>query len=84
MSSDKNPVSQQEANDAVEAAYLAFQEVAKFDQAKIDRICEAMAQVALRASLRLGSMACEETGFGKADDKREKTRFITNKLEISK
>ncbi len=75
--SDKNPVSQQEASDAVEAAYLAFQEVAKFDQAKIDRICEAMAQVALRASLRLGSMACEETGFGKADDKREKNRFAS-------
>ncbi len=69
--SDENPVSQQEASDAVEAAYLAFQEVAKFDQAKIDRICEAMAQVALRASMRLGAMANEETGFGKAEDKRK-------------
>ena len=77
MSSDKNPVSQQEANDAVEASYLAFREVAKFDQAKIDRICEAMAQVALRASARLGQMACEETGFGKAEDKREKNRFAS-------
>ncbi|HXH70562.1 MAG TPA: aldehyde dehydrogenase family protein [Pyrinomonadaceae bacterium] len=75
--SDENPVSQQEASDAVETAYLAFQEVAKFDQAKIDRICEAMAQVALRASLRLGAMACEETGFGKAEDKREKNRFAS-------
>ena len=72
---NKNPVSQQDASDAVEAAYLAFQEVAKFDQAKIDRICEAMAQVALRASMRLGAMANEETGFGKAEDKREKNRF---------
>jgi acetaldehyde dehydrogenase (acetylating) len=77
MSSDNNSVSQQEASDAVEAAYLAFQEVAKFDQAKIDRICEAMAQVALRASLRLGQMACEETGFGRAEDKREKNRFAS-------
>ncbi len=75
--SDNNSVSQQEASDVVEAAYLAFQEVAKFDQAKIDRICEAMAQVALRASLRLGSMACEETGFGNAADKREKNRFAS-------
>jgi acetaldehyde dehydrogenase (acetylating) len=75
--SDKNPVSQQEASDAVEAAYLAFHEVAKFDQAKVDRICEAMAQVALRASVRLGQMACEETGFGKAEDKREKNRFAS-------
>ena len=77
MSNDKNPVSQQEASDAVEAAYLSFQEVAKFDQAKIDRICEAMAQVALRASMRLGSMANEETGFGNAEDKREKNRFAS-------
>ena len=74
---DKNTISQQEASDAVEAAYLAFQEVAKFDQAKIDRICEAMAQVALRASMRLGSMANEETGFGNAEDKREKNRFAS-------
>ncbi|MDQ3061523.1 MAG: aldehyde dehydrogenase family protein, partial [Acidobacteriota bacterium] len=75
MSEQKDQISQQEAQNAVEAAHLAFQEVAKFDQAKIDRICEAMAQVALRASLRLGQMACEETGFGRAEDKREKNRF---------
>lgn len=72
---DKDLISQQEARNAVEAAYLAFQTVAKFDQAKIDRICEAMAQVALAESARLGSMANEETGFGKAEDKREKNRF---------
>ena len=72
---DKDLVSQQEARNAVDAAYLAFQTVAKFDQNKIDRICEAMANVALRESLRLGQMANEETGFGKAEDKREKNRF---------
>jgi acetaldehyde dehydrogenase (acetylating) len=75
MSEDKNSVSQQEAQNAVEAAHLAFQAVAKFDQAKIDRICEAMAQVALRAAARLGAMANEETGFGRAEDKQEKNRF---------
>jgi acetaldehyde dehydrogenase (acetylating) len=75
MSEERASISQQEAGNAVEAAHLAFQEVAKFDQTKIDRICEAMADVALRAALRLGSMACEETGFGKPEDKREKNRF---------
>jgi acetaldehyde dehydrogenase (acetylating) len=75
MSEGIDSISQQEAASAVEAAYLAFQEVARFDQAKIDRICEAMAQVALRAAARLGAMACEETGFGKAEDKQEKNRF---------
>ncbi len=72
---DKDLISQQEARDAVESAHLAFRAVAKFDQAKIDRICEAMANVALEESLRLGAMASEETGFGKAEDKREKNRF---------
>jgi acetaldehyde dehydrogenase (acetylating) len=68
-------VAQQEARDAVEAAHLAFQTVAKFDQAKIDRICEAMANAGLREAARLGQIALEETGFGKAEDKREKNRF---------
>jgi acetaldehyde dehydrogenase (acetylating) len=75
MPEDKDLVSQQEARDAVEAAHLAWASVAKFDQTKIDKICEAMANAALRESLRLGQMANEETGFGKAEDKREKNRF---------
>jgi acetaldehyde dehydrogenase (acetylating) len=75
MPEDKDLISQQEARDAVEAAHLAWKTVAKFDQAKIDRICEAMANVALAESLRLGQMANEETGFGKPEDKREKNRF---------
>ena len=72
---DKDLISQQEARDAVDSAHLAFKAVAKFDQAKIDRICEAMANVALAESARLGAMANEETGFGIAADKREKNRF---------
>src|SRR5688572_28716594 len=72
---DKDLIAQQEARDAVEAAHRAFQTVAKFDQAKIDQICEAMAGTALAESARLGLLAHEETGFGKADDKREKNRF---------
>src|SRR3982750_1513394 len=75
MPEDKDLISQQEARDAVESAHLAWKTVAKFDQAKIDRVCEAMANVALAESARLGLMAHEETGFGKADDKREKNRF---------
>lgn len=64
-----------EVNDAVESAYLASISVSKFDQAKIDRICEAMAKAALAEAARLGLMAHEETGFGKPEDKREKNRF---------
>jgi acetaldehyde dehydrogenase (acetylating) len=75
MSVDKDLVSVQQARDLVEAAYRAQAEVAQFDQAKIDRICEAMAKAALREAARLGAMAVEETGFGVPDDKREKNRF---------
>ncbi|HEX8475137.1 MAG TPA: aldehyde dehydrogenase family protein [Pyrinomonadaceae bacterium] len=75
MSVDKDLVSVQQARDLVEAAHRAQGALARFDQAKIDRICEAMAAAALREAARLGAMAVEETGFGIADDKREKNRF---------
>lgn len=72
---DKDLIAQQEARDAVEAASFAFSSVSKLDQASIDAICEAMSQAALANSERLGKLANEETGFGKAEDKREKNRF---------
>jgi len=72
---DKDLAAQQEARDAVEAASFAFQSVSKLGQAKVDEICEAMARAALAGSARLGKMANEETGFGKAEDKYEKNRF---------
>jgi len=75
MSVDKDLVSVQQARDLVEAAHRAQAQVAEFDQAKIDRICEAMARAALGEAARLGVMAVEETGFGVPDDKREKNRF---------
>ena len=72
---DKDLVAQQQARDAVEAASFAFRSVAQFSQSKIDEICEAMARVALAESARLGKLAADETGFGIAEDKREKNRF---------
>ena len=75
MSVDKDLVSVQQARDFVEAAHKAQAELVKFDQAKIDRICEAMARGVLRESARLASMAVEETGYGIPRDKQEKNRF---------
>src|SRR5207247_10315023 len=49
--------------------------VRRFDQAKIDRICEAMAKAALRESPRVAALAVEETGYGIPEDKQEKNRF---------
>ena len=75
MSADKDLISVQQARDLVESAHQAQTEIARFDQAKIDRICETMARAALREAARLGAMAVEETGYGVPDDKREKNRF---------
>lgn len=77
MSADKDLISVQQARDMVEAAHRAQVELAHFDQAKIDRICQAMAKVALREAARLGAMAVEETGFGIPADKQEKNRFAS-------
>jgi acetaldehyde dehydrogenase (acetylating) len=75
MSVDKDLVSVQQARDLIEAAHKAQGEAVRFDQAKIDRICEAMARVAMREAARLGAMAVEETGYGVPADKQEKNRF---------
>ena len=75
MTADKDLISVHQARDLVEGAFKAQAEIVKFDQAKIDRICEAMSRAALREAARLGAMAVEETGFGIPDDKREKNRF---------
>src|SRR5919199_58690 len=75
MSVDKDLVSVQQARDLVDAAHRAQVELARFDQAKIDRICEAMANAALREAARLGALATEETGFGIPADKEVKNRF---------
>src|SRR5712671_1193051 len=75
MSADKDLISVQQARDLVEAAHRAQAELARFDQAKIDQICEAMARGALRESPRVAALAVEETGYGVAVDKQEKNRF---------
>src|SRR6476620_2677661 len=75
MSVDKDLVSVQQARELVDAAHKAQAEIARFDQAKMDRICEAIAKAALREAARLGAMAVEETGYGVPADKQEKNRF---------
>src|SRR5216110_3589494 len=75
MSADKDLISVQQARDLVEAAHRAQAEVAQFDQAKIDRICDAMAKAALRESPRVAPLAVEETGYGVAEDKQIKNQF---------
>ena len=75
MSADKDLISVQQARDLVDAAHRAQLEVARFDQAKIDRICDAMAKAALRESPRVAALAVEETGYGIPEDKQVKNQF---------
>jgi acetaldehyde dehydrogenase (acetylating) len=65
----------QAARDLVEAAHRAQAVVAGFDQAKIDAICEAMATAAQSSSMRLATLAHEETGYGVPADKNVKNLF---------
>jgi acetaldehyde dehydrogenase (acetylating) len=70
---DKDLVAVEQACELIEAAHRAQAELARFDQEKIDRICEAMVRAALREARRLGAMAVEETGYGVAADKEIRT-----------
>ncbi len=65
----------QSARDLVAAAHRAQVIVTSFDQAKIDAICEAMAQAAQRESMRLAQLAHDETGYGIPADKNVKNLF---------
>src|SRR5437763_14854788 len=75
MSADKDLISVQQARDLVEAAHRAQAEVARFGEAKIDRICDAMAKAALRESPRVAALAVEETGYGIPEDTQVNNQF---------
>lgn len=72
---DKDLQSVQIARDLVEAAHRAQAIVSGFDQERIDAICEAMAHAAQKDSLRLATIAYEETGYGSPADKNVKNLF---------
>lgn len=75
MPNDKDLESVQQARHLVDAAHEAQKRLAGFDQARIDRICEAMATAGLAEAERLGLLAHEETGFGIPSDKTIKNTF---------
>src|SRR5688500_171561 len=83
MSADKDLISVQQARDLVEAAHRAQTEIARFDHATIDRICEAMARAALRESARVAARAADATGYGGPEDKQEKNRFAAEDVRSS-
>lgn len=75
MGLDKDLQSIQEVRDLIRTAKAAQAELATFPQERIDAITWAMAQAGYAASERLGRMAAEETGFGRAEHKKIKNEF---------
>jgi acetaldehyde dehydrogenase (acetylating) len=67
----------QEARSLAERGYAAWQNYRTFSQAQVDAICQAMADAGYAAAERLGRMAVEETGYGRAEDKTVKNQFAS-------
>jgi acetaldehyde dehydrogenase (acetylating) len=77
---DKDLASIQEARDVLRKAREAADQFRNFTQDQVDRIVQAMAERSLAAAKRLGEMACEETGYGRAEDKTTKNVFSSRNL----
>ncbi len=80
MAMDNDLTSVQEVRDLLQAAAGAQLEFRSFSQDQVDRVCEAMAEAGASQAARLGRMACEETGFGKPEDKEQKNLFATRRV----
>lgn len=72
---DRDLLSIQQVRDHIRAAKAAQKILATFSQGQIDAICAAMAKAGCENAARLGKMAQEETGFGRAEDKTIKNEF---------
>ncbi len=80
MALSKDLQSIQEARDLVERAKEAQLAFRKATQEQVDKIVKAMVDAGYAAAEKLGRMAQEETGFGKAEDKRKKNEFATKRV----
>jgi acetaldehyde dehydrogenase (acetylating) len=80
MNLDADLHSIQEVRDALQKVKQAQLEFRNFTQEQVDRIVSAMADAGFAAAARLGRMACEETGFGKPEDKQKKNEFATRRV----
>jgi acetaldehyde dehydrogenase (acetylating) len=77
---DKDLQSIQEARSLTARAFNAWKEWSYASQEQVDRVCAAMAQVAVDASERLGRDAHFETGFGVPEHKRLKNLFASQNV----
>lgn len=66
----------QEVRNYLQEAKVVQKLLEKMSQPQIDAIVASMAEAAEREAERLGVMAVQETGFGKAADKKAKNLFV--------
>lgn len=81
MELDKDLRSRQETRELLAAAQTAFEELKRFDQAKLDRIVDAVADAGEKNAAQLAELAVAETGFGNEADKTEKNRFAARRVQ---
>ena len=77
---DADLASIQDARDALDRVHAAQKRFKTASQEEVDRIVAAMVEAGAAEAARLGQMAHEETGFGKAESKRQKNLFATRTL----
>ncbi len=80
MNLDKDLQSIQEARDLARLAKEAQLEFLHFNQEQVDKVIKAMADAGFAESERLAKMACEESGFGKWQDKVIKNQFAVKNV----
>lgn len=80
MNIDKDLLSIQEARELSRRAKEAQMEFKHYSQDQVDRIVKAMADAGYAAAEKLAKMACEESGFGKVQDKIIKNQFATKNV----
>lgn len=80
MPLDKDLQSIQEVRELLQKAKAAQLEFRNYSQEQVDRIVKAMADAGHADAARLGRLACEETGFGKPEDKQKKNEFATRRV----
>ena len=80
MEFDKDLTARQEARALAKAAAEAQAKLARFSQAQLDAIVEAVAKAFAAEAVGLASMAVKETGFGNAEDKITKNLFASQKV----
>ncbi len=80
---DKDLLSIQEARALVRAARKAQAEFAQLGQEKVDAVVKAVAEATVAKAEELAILAVEETGFGKAADKKIKNLLAGEKLHAA-